>query len=89
MPAKKEETPHRLNNGHDLCLFPDCTKAPTTRGLCGVHYIYATRAVKRDGYTWEQLEKAGKALPTTRKVERKNTSWFTEGVKKDVDVQES
>lgn len=45
------------------CLFKKCKIKPRARGLCPNHYAIARNLVARKGWTWEELEKEGRALP--------------------------
>ena len=71
----------------EQCLYPGCETKRKTRGLCGLHYTYAYRLVKRKHTTWEQLEAENKVLPTSG-VTAKVHKWFLEGTLDDVDIKE-
>ena len=49
------------------CLV-DPSQPAVCRGLCQNAYQYALARVKKGEVTWEELEKAGLALPATRKA---------------------
>jgi hypothetical protein len=45
------------------CLYPDCDKIPSCRGLCKNHYSTVRYHVSKGTHTWENLEERGKCLP--------------------------
>lgn len=51
----------------EKCLDGDCCEDVYARGLCAVHYRKAKYRLNQTGATWEDLEKAGLALPRGRK----------------------
>lgn len=59
------------------CLKPDCKKPASYRGLCNADYCIASRLVRDDKTTWDDLVKAGKALPVSTKRTSRNQQWFT------------
>jgi hypothetical protein len=69
----------------DTCLFENCDKKVTSRGLCHSHYAVALRIVKKvKGMTWNKLEKNGKCLPARPPFNGVNGAstqrdWFLEG----------
>ena len=69
----------------DTCLFDNCDKKVTSRGLCHSHYAVARRVVKNvKGVTWRKLEKNGKCLPARPPFDGINGAstqrdWFLEG----------
>lgn len=48
------------------CLNPECRDEVHVRGLCRNCYYQAIKIVKEKVYTWEELEKLGKVLPSKR-----------------------
>ena len=61
----------------DECLFPECTKQGTCRGLCMNHYTSASRYVKLGRTSWETLEALGKCLGA--RPLRPSNIWFLDG----------
>lgn len=63
---------------HPECLFLDCTRSADVRGLCKVHYNETRISVKDGTFTWDDLVKRGKALPTQRRRNRRQlTNWLS------------
>ena len=72
----------------ETCLFPGCDDHKKTRGLCGLHYTYAYRLVKRKQTTWEKLELENK-VSSKRGIISKSNKWFLEGeVEGEVNIKE-
>ncbi len=57
------------------CVYPNCDKKISARGLCRSHYMYALRLVLHGKTTWDLLEANGKCLPAKRKNNR-TYKWF-------------
>ncbi len=46
------------------CLIEFCTNQnPRVRGLCNNHYNWFREQIRREKYTWEDIEKLGLCLP--------------------------
>lgn len=61
--AKKKQR----EKGYAECILPPCNASARRRGLCHVH-LQAAEELVRDGIlTWDQMEKAGTALPEQRR----------------------
>lgn len=60
----------------EKCLNPDCKRERRTRGLCNPCYVIALRLVSEGAVDWEQLEKAGKAIPPGRDRVVGTTEWL-------------
>lgn len=63
---------------HPLCLRPGCGRTARARGLCDSCYQGAFNLVSNKRTTWEELEKNGKSLKSSRKFNSKIISWLLE-----------
>lgn len=60
-----------------ICLNPTCGRDVYARGLCISDYQVATRLVRASRVSWEELEAAGKAIPSKGCGQRSDrTAWF-------------
>lgn len=59
----KEPKIKEPDNSEFHCKVPHCTKPKHCRGLCKFHYHYIWRFVKRNDFTWKELEEKGKVNP--------------------------
>ena len=62
---KSEPVVEPQQNGVE-CLVPGCKNEAKSRGLCGNCYTAARNAVAHEKTSWEALEEAGLALPSSR-----------------------
>lgn len=67
------------------CIIPGCSGKPRIRGLCNTCYSTASLRVRSGLSTWEDLEKAGLALPS----KAADRSTFTAALKKQLVVEEA
>lgn len=58
------------------CVYPNCHRTRSVRGLCPPHYQAAQHYVKAGLTTWEKLEASGKSLPKQTGRVHTRTSWF-------------
>ena len=59
------------------CMVPNCHNNSVRRGLCAACSIFARRMIEKGETTWEELETAGKCLPSNRKSAAKRREWFS------------
>jgi hypothetical protein len=45
------------------CMNPQCTRHQSARGLCSNCFQIARRLIRQELISWDDLVKAGKALP--------------------------
>lgn len=45
------------------CLYPECTRPRSLRGLCHKHYARAAYYVMTQRTTWNEMEARGSVLP--------------------------
>lgn len=58
-------------------LAPDCKRPQLCRGLCGTHYVYATRLIAdKKVPSFRVLEERGKVLPSKRAGKSGFVTWL-------------
>jgi len=60
------ETPQAPAPRRPTCLTVGCQRPTEARGLCAGCYQRAVKPVAKKATTWEELERAGRALAATR-----------------------
>lgn len=77
------ETPQEPKFEPLSCLNPSCHRTVMARGLCRNCYATAAGLIRRGKISWEELEKAGKSLPSQHKLVKHGsvTEWLLPSTK--------